>query len=78
MNVRVKKSEKNPETTEILAEAIVRISKAFKALQKSGLNEEAIVILIQAQTRLPRRDIANVLRALKRLRGWYCRKDYAS
>lgn len=74
MNVKVKKSEKNPETKEILAEAIVRISEGFEKLSKSGLNKRAIVILIQAETRLPQRDINAVLDALPRLQGWYCRK----
>jgi len=73
-NVKVIKSEP-PETTEILAEAITRIGDAMNKLSKdSGLNERAIIILIQAKTKLSRRDITTVLDALKRLRGWYCRK----
>lgn len=71
--VKIKKSEENPETTEILAEAITRIGEAFAKLQESGLNRKAIVILIQAETKLPRVDINTVLNALGRLRGWYCR-----
>jgi len=34
---------------------------------------KAIVILIQAATKLSRRDIEAVLDAQKRLAGWYCR-----
>lgn len=71
--VRVKKSEKNPETTEILAEAITNISAALTRLGNSGLNERAIIILVQAETRLPSRDIKDVFSALKRLKGWYCK-----
>ena len=71
--IKVKKSEP-PESTEILAEAIVRIGDAMNKLTKdSGLNERAIIILIQAETKLARRDIVVVLNALKRLRGWYCK-----
>ena len=71
--VTVKKSEEKPESTEILAEAIVNIGAAFVSLQKSGLNRKAIVLLLQDATKLPRRDIESVLDALPRLRGWYCR-----
>lgn len=72
-NVKVVKSDP-PETKEILAEAITRISEGFTALEKSGLNKRAIMILIQAETKLPQRDIRLVLDALPRLKGWYCRK----
>ncbi len=73
MNVRVKKSEP-PESTELLADSIVRISRALDKLYASGVNRKAIVILIQAATKLSRRDIEAVLDAQKRLAGWYCRK----
>lgn len=72
MNVTVTKSDP-PESKEILAEAIVRIGAAMLALEKSGINHKAIVILIQAETKLPKRDIETVLWALPRLKGWYCR-----
>lgn len=72
MNITVKKSEP-PESKEILAEAIVRIGDAFAALQKSGLNTKAIIVLIKDATGLPQRDIKLVLDSLSRLKGWYCR-----
>ena len=72
MNVKVRKSDP-PESKEILAEAIIRISAGMQALQASGLDQEAIVILLQAKTHLPKRDIALVLNSLRRLAGWYCR-----
>ena len=72
MTVRVKKSDP-PESTEILADSIVRISIALDLLVESGLNHKAIVILIQAATKLSKRDIEAVLDAQKRLAGWYCR-----
>lgn len=70
--VKVKKSDP-PESKEILAEAIVNIGSAFKKLQASGLNKKAIIILIQAETKLPQRDIKLVLDALPQLERWYCR-----
>ena len=72
MNVRVKKSDP-PESTEILADSIVRISNSLDELSRSGMNHKAIVILIQAATKLSRRDIEAVLDAQKRLAGWYCK-----
>lgn len=71
--VHVKKNDTNPESKEILAEAITRIGESVQALNKSGLNRDAIVILIAAKTSLAKRDIVTVLDALPRLRGWYCR-----
>ena len=72
-NVVVKKSEP-PETTEILAEAVRKVSAGFDALEKNGLNRKAIVILLQAETKISRRDIEIILNALPRLAGWSCRK----
>jgi hypothetical protein len=72
--VKIVKSEDRPETKEILAEAIIRISAGLTALTDSGLNEEAIVILVSARSRLRRDDVRLVLRSLARLRGWYCRE----
>jgi len=73
MAVRVVKSTEKPESKEILAEAIVRIGEAFEHLQKNGLNKQAIIVLIQAETKQSQRDIRLVLDALPRLKGWYCR-----
>lgn len=72
-NVTVKKSASEPESKEILAEAIVRIGEGFDALAKSGMNKKAIIVLIHDATGLAKRDIVTVLDALPRLRGWYCR-----
>lgn len=73
VNVKVKKSADKPESKEILAEAIVRIGSALAALQAGGLNERAIIVLIQAETKLAARDIREVLGAMRKLKGWYCR-----
>lgn len=71
--VRVVKNPDQPESKEILAEAIVRIGEAFEKLKQGGLNQKAIIILICAETKLAQRDVKTVLDALPRLRGWYCR-----
>ena len=71
--IRVKKNADNPETTEVLAEAVVRIGKAAKALHDSGLNEDAIVVLLHDKTKLSKSAIRTVLDGLRQLEGWYCR-----
>lgn len=71
-NITVKKSEP-PESKEILAEAIVRISNGFTKLQASGLNKAAIVALLYDSTKISKRDIVAILDGLARLKGWYCR-----
>lgn len=70
--VRVAKSEP-PESKEILAEAIVNIGNASKKLLASGINKKAVIILLQAQTKVPQRDIRLVLDALPQLERWYCK-----
>ena len=71
-NFSIKKSEP-PETKEILAEAIVKVSAGLAALEQSGLNRDAIVTLLRDKTKVGKRDIEAVLDGLKHLRGWYCR-----
>lgn len=71
-NVRVIKSDP-PESKEILAASIVKISEALFALQAGGLNEKAIIVLVQDATKLSQRDIKSVIDALRKLKGWYCR-----
>lgn len=70
--VQVVKSDP-PESTEILAEAIVRIGDAVAKLNASGLNRKAIVLLLADATKVSRTDIGKILDALPRLRGWYCK-----
>lgn len=74
MAIKIKKNEAKPESTEILAEAIVRIGEAASKLSASGLNRKAIVVLIHDETKISKRDIIIVLDSLTRLEGWYCRK----
>jgi len=71
--VRVEQTDP-PTATPILAEAIVKIGEAAGELSRSGLNEKAIIILLQAKTKLAARDIKAVLDGLKQLRAWYCKK----
>lgn len=72
-NIKIIKNEEKPEPTEILAEAVIRISENFEKLQKNGLNKRAIIVLIYDYTKVPKRDIELVLESLAKLKGWYCR-----
>lgn len=62
-----------PESTEILAEAIVRLGDAVKKLDASGMNRKAIILLLNDATKVNKTDIAAILDAIPRLRGWYCK-----
>lgn len=75
MNPKITKSEP-PESTELLASSIVKISTAMDKLLKEpgGLNTEAIVLLLHDYTKVGKPDIRLVLKALPQLRGYYCRK----
>lgn len=71
--IKVVKNAETPEPKEILAEAIVRIGENFERLKQSGLNEDAIVILIHDYSKVPKKDIRIVLNNLRLMKGWYCR-----
>lgn len=68
--VKVVQSEP-PVEKEVLAAAIVNISGAIAALNKSGLNRAAIEVLLAHETKISRRDIRIILDALKTLRSRY-------
>ena len=70
--IRVKKSDP-PETTEVLAEAIVRLGEAARKLRADGLNERAIIVLLNDYTKIGKKDIKIVLDGMRQLRAWYCR-----
>lgn len=72
-DIKVVKDPNNPEPKEVLAAAIIKIGDAAEELRKSGLNEEAITILLHAKTNVPKRDIKIIFDGLRRMRGWYCR-----
>lgn len=71
--IKVVQDKDRPVATETLAEAVVRIGEASEALKKSGLNEEAIVVLLSAKTGIGKSDIRVVLNGMRQLRAWYCR-----
>jgi hypothetical protein len=75
VNAKIIKSDP-PETTEILAASVIKISEAMDKLLNApgGLRREAIVLLIHDMTKVGKPDIRLVLDALPQLRGYWCRK----
>lgn len=71
--IKVLKNKEQPESKEVLAEAIIRISESMEELAASGLNRKAIIALINDDTKLGKGCIETVLDSLTRLKGWYCR-----
>ena len=78
-NIKVIKNAENPEPTPVLAEAIIRISDAITELNKSDLNERAIITLIVDGSskykthRISKETVHLVLDTIRELRGRYCR-----
>ena len=72
--IKVVKNADKPETTEILASAIVSIGKAADKLLTSGLNTKAIVVLLHHETKISQKDIRTILSGLKLMESWYCKK----
>lgn len=70
--IRVTRSDP-PESTEILAAAITRLGEGMRRLEESGINEKAIIVLLQDATGLSKRDIKTIIDAQRRLAGWYCK-----
>jgi hypothetical protein len=71
--LKVTKNADKPETTEVLAESVIRIGEAMDKLKASGLNEKAIITLVHDDTKVAKRDIKIVFDSLRLMRGWYCR-----
>lgn len=58
-------------TKDILAKAICDMSDATNKLMASGLNEDAIIVLLQHSTKLSRRNLKRVLDSMSQLRADY-------
>jgi len=76
-NIKIKKNEEKPESTEVLAANIIRIADGFDKLLKSGLSERAYTVLLQDMCgagNISKSQIALVLKNLPRLKAWYIKK----
>jgi len=71
--IRVEQDAEKVVSTPVLAQSIVDISESLSKLRALGLNQRAIVVLIQNGTNLSKRDIRAVLDSMDQFRGWYCK-----
>lgn len=71
--VTVKLNDEVPESFELIAASILKISELGEAVRKTALNERAILLLIRDATNVPMGDIKLVLDALPLLKRKYCK-----
>lgn len=72
MSVAVPKpAEPGPDDFRRIANSIGRIADAGKALNVSGLNRRATLVLLHDATGVPMRDIKLILDALPKLRDYF-------
>lgn len=74
-NIEVKLNEEQPESTEIIAASIIKISDGFSRLLRSGLNERALLVLIKDHTGVAMHEVKKVMDCLPRLKEIYCRQQ---
>lgn len=73
MKIKIEHPEKKIPKT-VLAESIVKIGKAMEDLKGSGLNEEAIVVLLHNKLQyVGKPAIRLVFQGMRQLEGWYCK-----
>lgn len=70
--ILITQDQEDPVPTEILAASIRKIAKEMEAINQSGLNRRALLLLLSGATKLPMTDIDYVLNALSRLEELYC------
>lgn len=70
-NVVIKQDEDNPISKEVLAESIKTISDGMNKLLASGLNRDAVEILVRHSSGVNREDVKRVLNALRDLAANY-------
>lgn len=72
--IKIKKSEDEPETTELLARSIVQVAEGFEKIRKGRLTQRAITVLLHdgiGAGNITKRQIMLVLDNLPRLKAWY-------
>ncbi len=73
-NIKIKKDDINPESTELLAKSIIQVAEGFQQVLSSPLTQEAIIVLLLNKigvANINKSQIKLVLEALPRLKAWY-------
>ena len=76
-NIKIKKSEENPESAELLAQSIIQVADGFQKVLSSPLTQRALIVLLHdgiGISKITKSQIKLVLDNLPRLKGWYIRK----
>lgn len=74
MNIKIKKSEENPESAELLAQSIIQVADGFNKVLKTPLTRRGLIVLLHdgiGAAKITKAQISLVLDALPRLKGWY-------
>lgn len=69
--INVVQDEEKPVSKEMLATAICKMSDATNQLLLSGLNHDAIVVLLVDKTKMSKRSVRKVIDAMGQLRADY-------
>lgn len=69
--VKIIKDEKSPEPDEIIAKAVLDISRAMTALKEGPLRWGTVVLLVSAHTKISKRDVQSVLDSTASLATYY-------
>jgi hypothetical protein len=72
--VIVKQDEEEAIAAEVIAKALIDISKATKAILGAGLKYETIVTLVHAHCGVAKRDIRLVINNLDQMQSIWCSK----
>jgi len=70
-SLKVEQDPEQPVETKVLAQAIVDIGKAARALAASGLNQKAIIVLVSHDAKQPQYQVKQVLESLQHLAKTY-------
>ena len=77
-NIKIIKNEENPETPELLAASLIKISDAMEKLSSVGnLDNDALAALLlnmKGMSQVNRTSVMLVLENLPKLKGYYIRK----
>lgn len=63
-NLKIKQDPKNPVPAEVIADALIKLSRAIKVLEETKLNRRAIVILLSHSSRVNMTDVEKVVDSL--------------
>jgi len=70
----VKINEENPEPEELIASSIIQLAEGVEKLNKSRLNQRAILVLLKDMTGISMNQIDRILKAVGQLKTHYLKE----